>query len=83
MTLLCLAVIIAAALAVHAKEKNQDKNNNNNGQPPQIQPENGNNSRVQALEAEDVRLQQLISDLGPSGGPKGDARATGHYWSRA
>ena len=56
---------------------------NKNGQPPQIQPENGNNSRVQALEAEDVRLQQLISDLGPSGGPKGDTRATGHYWSRA
>ena len=81
MTLLCLTVIIAVALPVHAKDKN--KNKNNNDQPHQTQPENGNSSRIQALEAEDVRLQQLIIDFGSSGGPKGDAGATGRYWSRA
>ena len=60
MTLLCLTVIIAIALPVHAK----NINNNNNGQPLQTQPENGNNSRIQVLEAEDIRLQQLIDGLG-------------------
>jgi hypothetical protein len=79
MTLLCLAVIIAVSLPVHGKEKNK----NNNGQPPQTQPENGNNSRIQALEAEDARLQQLIKDIGPSSGTKGDTGATGRYWNRA
>ena len=78
MTLLCLAVTIAVALPVHAKEMNKNKNINN--QPPQTQPENGNNSRIQALEAEDVRPQQLINDLGLSDGPKGDTGATGRYW---
>ena len=78
MTLLCLTVIIAVALPVHTK----NKNNNNNGQPLQTQPENGNNSRIQALEAEDIRLQQLIDGLGSSDGPNDDTGATERYRSR-